>query len=365
MSQKTEKNNKKSRKRILLCFLLFFGVFASYFSPQSASSSGGSMTVEKKKSHAKNKQKQTLINKNGIPFAVIELSEDYYIQKDSSPFRDLEYVEAYTVYKTKTEEKVASIDTGLNLFEIYREYYKNKDYQFMEDANSHGIRYLIQRNVKNKNKYQEMFYITDNSGNTILIYDFDKYQKEGTDIINAIKPMKNNFYSIPDKNNIPETIQKNNSKQEIIYISFGLFFVWILNAVGKCRIFKKLGRERWKAFIPVYSDSILFKYIWNTKGFILYYSSFVFLLIFNYYNNTMLLDNTDKNILEFLLMICFFWFLFVFYKYIGYLCDAFGKKRRFFILALFCIPMAYFMLGKKKVRYIGNMSLKKSKKENG
>lgn len=43
--------------------------------------------------------------------------------------------------------------------------------------------------------------------------------------------------------------------------------LWCLKAVSNWIIFKKMGEKGWKAFIPYYSDYILYSKIWNTKMF--------------------------------------------------------------------------------------------------
>ncbi|MDO4468033.1 MAG: DUF5684 domain-containing protein [Bacillota bacterium] len=40
-----------------------------------------------------------------------------------------------------------------------------------------------------------------------------------------------------------------------------------LIVLGKAFIFKKMNVEMWKSLIPIYSDYILFKKVWNTKMF--------------------------------------------------------------------------------------------------
>ena len=47
------------------------------------------------------------------------MPESYYIKEENFPLHDLECDEAYTVYEAKTEKKVAGIETGVNLFNIY------------------------------------------------------------------------------------------------------------------------------------------------------------------------------------------------------------------------------------------------------
>ena len=128
-----------------------------------------------------------------------------------------------------------------------------------------------------------MFYIPDSFGNSILIFDFNEEKRMEEDLINSLKSIKKNFGILPENKSVLKTIKKNNKKQEIILYCFALFLIWGLNAIGKCRFFKKMGEERWKAFIPVYSDKIIFGHVWNMKGFILYYLSFILLLFCNYY----------------------------------------------------------------------------------
>ena len=42
---------------------------------------------------------------------------------------------------------------------------------------------------------------------------------------------------------------------------------YVLCAIGKWKVFEKLGEPGWKAWIPLYSDYILFRATWNTTPF--------------------------------------------------------------------------------------------------
>lgn len=48
---------------------------------------------------------------------------------------------------------------------------------------------------------------------------------------------------------------------------FLLLFGVAVTVVGKAMVFKKMGVEKWKALIPVYSEYILFKKVWTVKAF--------------------------------------------------------------------------------------------------
>lgn len=43
-----------------------------------------------------------------------------------------------------------------------------------------------------------------------------------------------------------------------------------LTIIGKAFVFKKMDIEMWKAFIPIYSEHILFSKVWNVRMFIYY-----------------------------------------------------------------------------------------------
>jgi len=46
--------------------------------------------------------------------------------------------------------------------------------------------------------------------------------------------------------------------------------LWALRIVGHWTMFQKAGEKGWKALIPVYSDYIVFKTVWNTRSFWIY-----------------------------------------------------------------------------------------------
>ena len=49
----------------------------------------------------------------------------------------------------------------------------------------------------------------------------------------------------------------------------------ILTIVAHWKMFTKAGVEGWKSIIPIYSDYVLYKIVWNTKSFL---ESHIFLM---------------------------------------------------------------------------------------
>ena len=55
---------------------------------------------------------------------------------------------------------------------------------------------------------------------------------------------------------------------------YGIIIAVMLIA-GRWRMFTKAGEAGWKALVPIYSDIILFKLVWDVRAFIIYAASFV------------------------------------------------------------------------------------------
>ncbi len=51
-----------------------------------------------------------------------------------------------------------------------------------------------------------------------------------------------------------------------LYI-FGMLFWYLLLALGRWQMFEKMGQPGWKAFIPIYSDYVLYGSCWETAFF--------------------------------------------------------------------------------------------------
>lgn len=51
------------------------------------------------------------------------------------------------------------------------------------------------------------------------------------------------------------------------------FAYWIIMTVAHWRLFTKAGEKGWKSLIPIYSDYVLFKLVWNTKGFWIWFGA--------------------------------------------------------------------------------------------
>ena len=48
---------------------------------------------------------------------------------------------------------------------------------------------------------------------------------------------------------------------------FGMLFWYLLLALGRWQMFEKMGQPGWKAFIPIYSDYVLYGSCWQTVFF--------------------------------------------------------------------------------------------------
>ncbi|MDO4807765.1 MAG: DUF5684 domain-containing protein [Coriobacteriales bacterium] len=51
------------------------------------------------------------------------------------------------------------------------------------------------------------------------------------------------------------------------------FAYWLITVISHWRLFTKAGEKGWKSLIPVYTDYTLFKLVWNTKGFWIWFGS--------------------------------------------------------------------------------------------
>ena len=45
------------------------------------------------------------------------------------------------------------------------------------------------------------------------------------------------------------------------------FVMWVLLVVARWRMFTKAGVPGWKSIIPIYSEYVLYKIVWNTRSF--------------------------------------------------------------------------------------------------
>ena len=50
-----------------------------------------------------------------------------------------------------------------------------------------------------------------------------------------------------------------------------ILILWVLLVVGHWTMFQKAGEKGWKSLIPIYSDYIVFKMVWNTRSFWIYF----------------------------------------------------------------------------------------------
>ncbi|MBR3313667.1 MAG: hypothetical protein IKG18_05970 [Atopobiaceae bacterium] len=63
--------------------------------------------------------------------------------------------------------------------------------------------------------------------------------------------------------------------------------VWVLTIIAHWKMFTRAGVEGWKSIIPIYSDYMLFKIVWNTQNFFIYLGIVIVYAILSGLNNAL------------------------------------------------------------------------------
>lgn len=142
-----------------------------------------------------------------------------------------------------------------------------------------------------------------------------------------------------------------------------LFWVWILIAIAKFGMFPKMGIERYKAWIPIYSEYLLFLKVWNKTGFFFRLILITFCETVQFWIQ-IVLEKTGIGMSIFaLFFIVLIMLLVVSYMYASWLSSSFGKGDNFAFLLLFFPVIGYFYLGYSKSQYIENAYESNQKKK--
>lgn len=133
-------------------------------------------------------------------------------------------------------------------------------------------------------------------------------------------------------------------------------FIFSFTVIGAWKMFGEFGEKKWKSLIPIYNEFILFKNVWSTKAYWIYFiMSFIssgFVAISEYMSLPM--------VVEFLLLIAalvmtiieaIYWIRFVLY-----LNKAYEYPLWIGIVAIIVRPFVIILYAFGKNRYSGNKS---------
>lgn len=129
----------------------------------------------------------------------------------------------------------------------------------------------------------------------------------------------------------------------------GRIILFLVSAVGFCKMFQKAGQAGWKAFIPIYNDFVRFKLAWNTKLFWPFLASGILVYF---------LPGSDYLITGLLTLACAVVNLVLSLKLDIRIAKSFGKTKGWGVLMLFFPFIISLILGFGKAEYIGNTTNK-------
>lgn len=132
---------------------------------------------------------------------------------------------------------------------------------------------------------------------------------------------------------------------DIVVCILGIIFLW--------KIFEKAGEKGWKAVIPFYSSYVLFKLVWETKYFWIFYG-FIFMAFFGV---TIMGINPDNLVLSgignFIVVGSFVVFLIIYINLLSKLSISFNKSRLFMVGLLLLNIIFLGILAFDKSEYVG------------
>ena len=135
--------------------------------------------------------------------------------------------------------------------------------------------------------------------------------------------------------------------------NIGDIVVCILSIIFLWKIFEKAGEKGWKAIIPFYSTYVLFKLVWETKYFWIFYG-FIF---FMFLGISVMAINPSNLALsgtgDFIFIGSFVVFLIIYIKLLSKICSSFNKSRLFMVGLLFLNVIFLGILAFDKSEYIG------------
>lgn len=126
------------------------------------------------------------------------------------------------------------------------------------------------------------------------------------------------------------------------------FAWWLLDVVGKWFMFVKMGEAGWKSLIPIYSDYVIFKNVWQPVYFIV----FIAVNVISAYVSYSVSGETGSYLLNLLRCAAF---IIAFLENIK-LSRSFGHGYLFGLGLLIFNPLFTMILGFGSSVYLGNFS---------
>lgn len=138
----------------------------------------------------------------------------------------------------------------------------------------------------------------------------------------------------------------------VVFISI---IKYVLLAIANYKLFKKMGIEGWKAFVPFYNTYLQFKNVWNVQPF---YFSLIIPIISGIFSGFAKIPHTPGGLIITIMMIqmCFNLLqMAINVVYCIYFAEAFGQSRLYgVVLFFFNIICRFIMAFSKNIEYVGN-----------
>ena len=290
-----------------------------------------------------------LLDEEKKPFATMEIDDSWILKKADYTFYDGIY--AYAIYDSKTQEEIADIEICASEDAIIEMKGDDRDYEYTEKKTKHNLTYLSERGKKEK--CDSVIVTMDKDRHIIVLYAFHPNQELADRIINSIRPIDGDRFEDPDQP-ILELSQKSHTRNVMSSIGLSLCFVWLFSIIGKYKMFPKMGLHRAKAIIPVYSEYLIFKKVWNRRMFFVYFILMSGFVIGDTMENILPAGNPLGENMGILSLAATIVLLFIAWIFASWIARSFGKGEKFALLVMLCQPVAYIILGFSKAEYIGN-----------
>ena len=297
-------------------------------------------------------QKKELLDENGKPFALLELGEGWVLKESDEDLMDAE--KSYIVFDTIKQEEIADINICADKESVI--FYADADdedmYSYKEGKTRYNLSYC---RVMDKETKEDYYYILmDKDKHIVFITLMASSPELGDTMINSVVPIHGDRFEAL-KNPVIDEIHKAQTRDVAVSTVISMVIGWLLAIIGKYKMFPKMGLQKFKSFIPVYSDYLIFKKTWNKKMFFVYCILYlcVFIPQFIYDAGMSIGYSLHSNLFAFK-FISGIILLFVLWIHASWVSQSFGKGEKYAFLVMFLAPIAYIILGWSKAEYIGN-----------
>ena len=296
-------------------------------------------------------QKKELLDENGKPFALLEIGGSWVLKESDEDLMDAE--KSYVVFDTIKQEDIADINICADKASVI-DYVDDDDYMcsYEEGKTRYDLSYCCVMDKESKEEYS--YILMDKDKHIVFITLIASYPELGDTMINSVVPIHGDRFEAL-KNPVIDEIHKTQTRDVAVSTVISMVIGWLLAIIGKYKMFPKMGLQKFKSFIPVYSDYLIFKKTWNKKMFFVYCILYlcVFIPQFIYDAGMSIGDSLDTGLFAFMFLSGII-LLFVLWIHASWVSQSFGKGEKYAILVMFLTPIAYIILGWSKAEYIGN-----------